>query len=51
VLQQKCLEYRIQGLSVRAIAEQLVGDKVVARIQKSDFQHTIRARIAESPAA
>jgi hypothetical protein len=38
VLQQKCLEYRIQGLSVRAIAEQLVRDKVVARIQKSPVQ-------------
>jgi hypothetical protein len=34
VLQQKCLELRLQGLSERAIAEQLVKDRVVAKISR-----------------
>jgi hypothetical protein len=34
VLQQRCLELRLQGLSERAIAEQLVKEKVVARISR-----------------
>jgi hypothetical protein len=34
VLQQKCLELRVQGLTERCIAEQLVKDKVVAKISR-----------------
>jgi hypothetical protein len=45
VLQQKCLELRVQGLSERAIAEQLVKDKVVGSIRKSYVHQLLTAAL------
>jgi hypothetical protein len=41
LLQQKILELRVQGLSERAIAEQLVKDKVVAKISPGNVNYLL----------